>query len=166
MKNNPFSTLLIVTLSLFISNPLLFASESKHGGHDHGKADHAVAESHDGMGHTGHGGHKIHESNVDGHHFSYELIDMREQTKNMPEMKHTHHLMVYVKDGDGNVVDQGKVGYLVKGPDGERQKAMAMGMAGGFGADLDMSKPGSYEIKTKVVSGETTLMDGFSYEVK
>ncbi len=119
--------------------------------------------------HHGHGGADIHTSMVDGRHFSYELIDMREKMKgmkNMPEMKDTHHLMVHVKDAAGQKVDKAKVGFLIENPDGSTQKKMAMGMAGGFGADVNLEKKGVYTIKTKVMAGETKLMDSFEYEVK
>ncbi len=112
------------------------------------------------------GGHKIHKSMVDGHHFSYELIDMREKMKDMPEMKDTHHLMMHVKDAAGKMVDKAKVGFMIQNPDGSSQKKMAMGMGGGFGADVNLEKKGVYKIKTKVVAGEKKLMDAFEYEVK
>ncbi len=119
--------------------------------------------------HHGHGGDKIHMSMVEGHHFSYELIDMREKMKdmkNMPEMKDTHHLMMHIKDAAGQKVDKAKVGYMIQNPDGSTRKKMAMGMAGGFGADVNLGEKGVYKIKTKVVAGEKKLMDAFEYEVK
>jgi len=54
-------------------------------------------------------------------------------------------------------------GPLEKSP---KQKAMAMGMSGGFGADLDLSVKGKYVIKTKITAGDKKLMDKFVYEVK
>ena len=132
-----------------------------------------LADSHEHdmgqMDHSGHRGPNVHNSMVDGHHLAYHLIDMREKMKdmeNMPEMKATHHMMVYVTGPDGAVLAQAKVGYLVVGPDGQQQKLMAMGMSDGFGADVDFGAPGAYTVKTKAVANGTTLRDEFTYEVK
>lgn len=160
---------LAMALSLASVFPLLAAEES-HEGHDQssheaatdektepGKMDHKKTES---------DGNIMHEAHVDGHHISYELIDMREKMKDMPGMKDTHHLMVFVKDGEGKSLEGAKVGYFIKGPDGAEQKKMAMGMGGGYGSDVNLGTAGKYSIKTKVMSGEMTLMDDFEYEVK
>jgi len=123
----------------------------------------------DGKNETDHSGEMIRESTVDGHKFTYHLIDMREKMKgmkNMPEMKATHHLMVYAEDSHGHKIEKGKVGYLVEGPGDSKQKAMAMAMSGGFGADMDLSAKGKYAIKTKIAAGDKKLMDKFVYEVK
>ena len=123
----------------------------------------------DQMDHSGHRGPNVHNAMVDGHHLAYHLIDMRDKMKdmeNMPEMKATHHMMVYVTGPDGAVLAQAKVGYLVVGPDGAKQKLMAMAMSDGFGADVDFGAPGAYTVRTKAVAGDTTLMDEFTYEVK
>ena len=156
------------------------------GGHDgagHGDGGHSSTGNDQGMGHgmqsmdsSGHGmdqgshsGMKIHSAEVDGYQFDYELIDMAsrmEGMENMPEMSHTHHLMVYVKDGQGHPVDNAKVGYLIEGPDGGKQKTMCMGMGGGYGADVTFENKGSYTVKTKVVAGGKSMQDSFEYELK
>ena len=41
-----------------------------------------------------------------------------------------------------------------------------MAMAGGFGADLDLSEKGGYTIKSKAVFGEVKLIDGFKYTIE
>jgi hypothetical protein len=123
----------------------------------------------DQMDHSGHRGPNIHNSTVDGYSLTYHLIDMQEKMKdmeNMPEMQATHHMMVYVTGPDGAVLGQAKVGYLVVGPDGNKQKLMAMGMKDGFGADVDFKAPGAYTVKTKAVANGATLLDQFTYEVK
>ena len=132
-----------------------------------------LADSHehdmDQMDHSGHRGPNIHNSIVDGYSLTYHLIDMQEKMKdmeNMPEMQATHHMMVYVTGPDGAVLGQAKVGYLVVGPDGNKQKLMAMGMKDGFGADVDFKAPGAYTVKTKAVANGATLLDQFTYEVK
>lgn len=143
-----------------------------HSGHDHGKMDHSGHDhgmEHGSMGHGDHMGEMIHQSTVDGHEFTYQLIDMREKMKgmeNMPEMKATHHLMVYVKDDAGNMVEQAKAGFLIENPDGSDQRVMTMPMSGGHGADIALETPGSYTVKTKVIAGDQTMMDSFSHEVK
>ena len=132
-----------------------------------------LADSHqhdmEQMDHSAHRGPNIHNAMVEGHHLAYHLIDMREKMKdmeNMPEMKATHHMMVYVTGPDGAVLAEAKVGYLVMGPDGQQQKLMAMGMSDGFGADVDFGSPGAYTVKTKAVANGTTLRDEFTYQVE
>ena len=58
------------------------------------------------------------------------------------------------------------VGYLVKNPDGTLQKAMTMGMSGGYGADVDLSQAGTYIIKVKALAEKNKLVDEFQYEIK
>ena len=78
----------------------------------------------------------------------------------------THHLMVYVIGPDGHAVQEAKLGYLVEGPDGAKQKLMAMGMQGAYGANVNFNKKGMYTIKVKCLVGDKKLFDRFSYEVK
>ena len=78
----------------------------------------------------------------------------------------THHLMVYVMDPDGRAVEGGKLGYLVEGPDGAKQKLMTMGMQGAFGANANFKNKGTYTVKTKFLIGDKKLLDSFSYEVR
>ena len=103
-------------------------------------------------------GIQIHTSTVDGYGFDYTLYDF-------PERK-TQHLMVSFKGPEGADLEQGKVGFLVTGPDGSKQKGMAMGMKNAYGADMDFSQKGIYDIKTKAVFGDKKLFDQFNYEVK
>jgi len=111
----------------------------------------------------------IHESKVDGFGLRYELIDMAAKMKDMPdmpEMKMTHHLMVFVKDAHGHPVKQAKAGYMIQGPDKSKQKTMCMAMSGGFGADVNFKAKGVYTVMVKAVAGDTKLKDKFEYEVK
>ncbi|HIJ41856.1 MAG TPA: hypothetical protein HPP90_12380 [Deltaproteobacteria bacterium] len=103
-------------------------------------------------------GVQIHTSTVDGYGFDYTLYDF-------PERK-IQHLMVSFKGPEGTDLEQGKVGFLVTGPDGSKQKGMAMGMKNAYGADMDFSQKGIYTIKTKAVFGDKKLFDQFNYEVK
>lgn len=147
------------------------SKDDDHGNHAKEKMDHSAhgKTDHSKMSHGGHAGMLIKESEVDGYKFAYHLIDMKEKMKNMknmPEMKDTHHLMLYIKAPHGHAVDKGKVGYLLKNPDGTDQKKMTMVMSGGYGADINLGAKGKYTIKTKVVSGKDMLIDNFEYEVK
>ena len=122
--------------------------------------------------HSGHIGIKIHESTIEGYGFAYHLIDIRKGTEEMKDMKGsngvnmTHHLMVYVLDPDGHPVEGAKLGYLVEGPDGAKQKLMTMGMQNAYGANVNFKNKGTYTVKTKFLAGDKKLHDKFSYEVK
>jgi hypothetical protein len=117
-------------------------------------------------------GKQVREAKVDGYKLEYFLIDMKESMKGMPMQGHdmskmkSHHLMVYLAGPDGKAVTEGKVGYLVAGPDKAEQKTMAMFMDGGFGADVDLKAKGAYKVTTKAVVGDKTLVDDFTYSVK
>lgn len=101
---------------------------------------------------------EIHTSTVEGYGLVYTLY-------HFPDRK-TWHLMVSITAPEGAKVDQGKVGFLVSGPDGSKQKGMAMGMKGSYGADMDFGKKGVYTVQTKAVFGDRKLFDRFKYEVK
>lgn len=111
-----------------------------------------------------------HKSEVNGYQMEYQFIDMKEKMKDMghqmPGMTATHHLMVFIKNAQGEIVPADKVGFLIAGPDGKEQKAMAMGMNGGYGADITLSQAGEYSVKTKALAGGQTLIDSFAYTVK
>lgn len=110
-----------------------------------------------------------HKSQVDGYQLEYEFIDMKEKMKGMDQpmedMTATHHLMVAIKNAQGETVAADKVGFLITAPDGKDQKVMAMGMVGGYGADVNLSLPGVYTVKTKAVIGEQNLLDSFDYKI-
>jgi hypothetical protein len=122
--------------------------------------------------HSGHLGVIIHESEIEGYRFAYHLMDIQKGTAEMKDMKGskeadtTHHLMVYVKDPDGRAVEAAKLGYLVEGPDGAKQKLMTMGMQGAYGANVNFKNKGTYTIKAKFLAGDKKLLDRFNYEVK
>ena len=122
--------------------------------------------------HSGHIGAVVHESTIEGYSLAYHLIDIRKDADKMKDMEgandpnETHHLMVYVMDPDGQAVQEAKLGYLVEGPDGAKQKLMAMGMQGAYGANVNFSKKGIYTIKAKCLAGGKKLFDRFNYEVK
>jgi len=101
---------------------------------------------------------EIHTSTVEGYGLVYTLY-------HFPERK-TWHLMVAITGPEGSKVEKGKVGFLVVGPDGSKQKAMAMGMKGSYGADVDIGEKGVYTVKTKAIIGDRKLFDRFKYEVR
>jgi hypothetical protein len=128
----------------------------------------------EGIDHSAHNGVNIHNSRKEGYTLAYHLIDMKAQMAAMKEhaqahesgkMDMTHHLMVYLTDDEGNPVKDAKVGYLVVNPDGTNQKLMCMHMKGGFGSDINLKQKGTYTIKTKALSGDTKIMDQFTYKV-
>jgi len=159
-----------------IISGLIFFTPAAFAGSEHGSVHgpgQTTEQGHD-MDKGGKIGKEIHMSTVDGHHLAYHLIDMKEKMAgaggkimeghDMDQME-SHHLMLYVVGPDGKKVTEGKVGYKVEGPDGRVQKAMAMGMNGAFGADIDFKVKGTYTIKTKVVADGKKLIDTFSYKV-
>jgi len=105
-----------------------------------------------------HVGKMIHEANVEGYQFAYHLVDLKKAP--------TWHLMVYILTPGREKIDQAKVGFLVKDPDGATQKLMAAGMKGAFGVNVEFKDKGPYIIKMKVVTGGKKLFDKFTYEVK
>ena len=130
-----------------------------HGSHDMTSED----------GQTSHGGETIHSSMVEGYHLTYKLIDMAAKMKgmeNMPEMKATHHLMLFVKSHGGEAIKTAMVGFLIENPDGTLQKKMTMAMAGGYGADVELRKAGTYTMKIKALAGKEKIVDQFEYEIK
>jgi hypothetical protein len=153
------SIFLIFLTDLFLITIMAYAAEEM--------------KSHDmQMSNSGQTGKLIRDANVEGYRFSYHLIDMQDQMKNMEGMQHnmqqmsTHHLMLNIQDAEGKTIDSAQVGYLIIGSDGSEQKVMTMGMSGAYGADINLSKPGEYTIKCKAVVGEKKLLDEFKYKIE
>ena len=122
----------------------------------------APAAGKDGQGmnmdHSQGMGDLIHESTIDGYQVAYRLLYLKDQK--------THHMMAFINDPDGKKIEDAKTGFLVVGPDGAEQKVMAMGMAGAYGANLDLSQKGEYTVKFKAVAGDKKLLDEFKYQMK
>jgi hypothetical protein len=161
MMTRVFSRILVAVVTLLTVYSSTLAMNHSQGKDVKGGADPAARP-----------GENILNATVDGHQFAYYLIDMQKQMakmqnqSQMTDMKASHHLMVYVTQPDGQVLDQAKVGYLVVGPDGAKQKQMGMKMRDGFGADLQMGEKGPYSVTTKAVADGKTLMHRFTYEMK
>jgi hypothetical protein len=124
------------------------------------------------MGHSDRAGENIRNATVDGYQLAYHLIDMREKMKAMKSEGHTHkmsthHLMVYVTDPAGSPVGSAKTGFLVTAPNVSDQKVMGVAMGvGGYGADIDFSAPGDYALTSKLIMGDKTIKDNFTYAAK
>lgn len=120
------------------------------------------------MGKNAHGnmgmmGKQIRQTTIDGYKLSYKVIDMHAQMPGNPEMAGTWHLMVSFKDSAGRPVTSATVGYLVRGPDGKVQKAMAMTMGKSFGANIKLTEKGEYAITAKALIGGKKIIDRFAY---
>jgi hypothetical protein len=123
-------------------------------------------------------GAAVRDAKVQGYALAYRIYSWDERNVMMKGMegmrmagmddsgKATNHLMVFVKGPDGKEVADGKVGFVVIGPDKTEQKTLTMAMGGGYGADVILKAKGAYTVKTKVVAGSATLLDEFSYTVK
>lgn len=159
-----YKIVFMIIFAVFLLTNKVYAMDE----HDHGKGTMEVD-------HSAHTGENIHNSKKEGFTFAYHLIDMKAQMAAMKDHQHahdsekmemTHHLMVYLTDADGNPLKEAKVGYLVVNPDGSKQKLMCMHMKGGFGSDINLTQKGTYTVTTKALSGDTKVMDQFSYKVK
>ena len=164
MKNltHKFFALVVVAAALFFFTGPAGAME----GHEMGSSDRI--------------GDLFHESMQDGYMLSYYLMDLRntkekaadshashdQSAHEKGEMDKPHHIMVYIMDKDHTMVEQARVGFLIKGGDKETQKIMAMYMSQGFGITADMKVKGEYEITVKAVIDDVTLMDRFNHEMK
>jgi len=111
-----------------------------------------------GMNHDGRMGEKIHETMKEGYHLAYHVMAL-------PQKNTTHHLMLYINDKKGDDVSSAMVGFLITGPDGSRQKKMAMGMKGAFGANVRLDKKGTYTITTKVLVESTKIIDTITLDM-
>ena len=153
MKKSMFLFIIMVTGTFVINLTAMADDKDMKMDHTKSAGDHGKT-----MDHSQHMGDKIHESKVEGYQFAYHMLNMEDRA--------THHMMVYILAPDGGKVEDAKVGFLVNGPGGTKQKMMAMGMQGAYGADLDFKQKGSYTVKMKAVSGDQKFLDEFTYEVK
>jgi hypothetical protein len=140
-----------------------------HAGMSHGSATQAAAQPQ---------GMLVRESRVQGYALAYRLYSWEERNAMMKGMeghemagmdtsgRSSHHLMLFVRDSAGKDVAGAKVGFIVTGPDKQEFKTLTMAMSGGYGADVPLKAKGTHAIRTKVVIGDRTLNEEFSYDVK
>ena len=153
MKKSMFLFVIAITGAFVFNLAALADDEGMKMDHSQSGGGHGKT-----MDHSQHMGEKIHESKLEGYQLAYHLLNMEDRA--------THHMMVYIIAPDGGKVEDAKVGYLVNGPGGIKQKMMAMGMKGAYGADLDFKQKGTYTVKMKAVTGDQKLLDEFTYEVE
>lgn len=110
------------------------------------------------MDHAAHVGERIHTSTVDGYKLAYHLLVLPNKAQ--------LHLVTYITDSENQPVSEAKVGYLVVGPDGKKQKVMAMAMTGSFGGDVDFTAKGTYTVTMKAVFGAEKLIDSFNHTIQ
>jgi hypothetical protein len=168
MKTKMFRTVALGALIALATAPLGFAM-------DHGSMNHDSSAAASGASTPpAPQGEMIRKSVVSGFSLTYTLLDMKSmmQSASTPvthgsdaTMK-SHHLMVSLVGPDGKPATSAKVGYLVIQPDKTEVKTLALPEAGGFGADIDVTAKGDYAITTKIVLGDTTLVDKFVYPPK
>lgn len=148
-----------------------YATAIDHSGMDHSKMGHGTAAA--ATAQPASTDVEIRTAVVKGYTLTYTLIDVKKQmaasatpmTHDMTKVK-SHHLMVNPVAPDRKPAAGGKAGFQVIQPDKTKVQAMAMLMEGGFGADVDLLLKGDYTITTKIVIGDTTLVDEFVYTVK
>ena len=169
MKTTLKHLISVLFIFLFLAGSAVAADDmTGHDMNDHDKAS------------TARIGDLIHESVVDGYMLAYHFMDLRDQKldgmdKASMDRTHAltdkdiekpHHLMLYIMDKNHKLVLKGKVGFLIKDPEGNSQKEMGMYMSRGFGTTADMNKKGVYTITAKAILGDIKLMDKFDYEMK
>ena len=143
---------------VYLLSPVFAADETQSS-----NASPAAAETHPGK--------LIRETDVNGYHLSYDLIDLQAQMNDASGMQHdmqhmgTHHLMLYIRDAGGKSIVNAQAGFLIVNPDGSEQKIMAMQMGDAYGANINMPTPGDYTIKSKAVFDDKKLLDSFTYKV-
>ena len=153
MKKSMFLFVIAITYAFIFNIAALADDKGMKMDHSQSAGDHGKT-----MDHSQHVGEKIHESEVEGYQFAYHVLNMQE--------RNTHHMMVYIMSPEGQKVEDAKVGFLVKGPGGNKQKLMTMGMKGAYGADLDLAPKGTYTVKMKAVRGDKKFLDEFIYQVE
>jgi|GEM_PF-610139 len=181
-------TVIILSCLILTWGAALAVAQTDHSGHGHGapattQAPETGMEGHEGHDHGGAAtqaqpaGERIAENKVQGYTLTYYLLDKAQREEMMKGMEGmemhgmsdspdiTHHLMVYIKGPDGKPVS-GKVGFIVTGPDGKETKTLTMGMHGGYGADIVLTPPWAYKIRTKAVIDGQTINDEFGYTAK
>jgi len=182
-KNALYLTFACALIGASHGNALAESGADGKSGGNHGAMSHGnmPGNSHEGpaaaAASTAPQGVLIRESKVQDLSFVYRLYSWGERNIMMKGMegmvmpgmdasgKATNHLMVFIRDGAGTELADGKVGFILIGPDKAEQKTLTMGMSGGYGADVAL-KAGTYTIKTKAKFGDRSAVEEFNYTVK
>jgi hypothetical protein len=134
-------------------------------GMDHPTMDHSKMD-HSKMDHGKKSDDNIVETKSNGYNFKFKFIDLLERAKGMDMGDNTHHLMVYVSDESGKKITDAKVKFKLFAPNGKESEAMAMGMGGGYGADVSLKEKGKHGIATLVKMGDKKELVKIHYETK
>lgn len=154
----------------FLAFPAVgLAAEKGHGSmQGHGTTSGMKMEEHAKMG------DKIFTGKVGPWTGEARLIDMKAQMEKakasgmkMEGMMKTHHFEIALTDaGTKKAVTEGKGSVTVTGPDKKSEKTAIAAMAGHFGVDINIPKPGKYKFKVEIESGGKKGSAKFSHEVK
>ena len=136
---------------LVFTLPAMAAESVPHPNHDGMQMNQAAMK-----------GKLIRKTKINGYTLTYRLIDLHALMPNMANMAGTYHLMVTLTNPEGATIKKSFVGYLIKGPNGNVQKVMAMAMGDGFGANINLKTPGTYKIKVKALINDKPVIDAFS----
>ena len=118
----------------------------------------------------GHVGPQVHRSSVQGYQLSYHLLSYEEDTEVLARLGRgradghagpTHHLMGFVMGPDGKMRTDAAVVFRLRGPSGDSGEVRAAPMAGGYGADVDLTEPGAYTVEARVEDRGVTVRDAF-----
>jgi hypothetical protein len=172
MKRFAFCTAVLAVLFL----PALgMAAEKGHGSMPGMKSGESV-EGHGDMKTEGHGkmGDKIFTGKVGPWNGEVRLIDMKasiEKAKasgmKMEGTMKSHHFELFLTDPKTKkAVTEGKGTVIVAGPDKKEVKSDIAALAGHFGVDVDLAKPGKYTFKVAIESGGKKGSATFSHTVK
>jgi hypothetical protein len=162
----------IWTLAIaFLAVPVLGAAAEK--GHEGmpGMKMEGPQEAHGGMMKMG---DKIFGGKVGPWHGEARLIDMKAQMEKakvsgmkMEGRVKSHHIAFELTDPETKKpVTEGKGSVTVIGPDKKEEKSEFMAMAGHFGADVNLLKPGKYTFKVSIESGDKKGSATFMHNVE
>ncbi|MDA8122847.1 MAG: hypothetical protein M0Z38_09815 [Deltaproteobacteria bacterium] len=177
MEKTRTGYLVVFALSLvLLAAPGISAAAEMKG---HGSMPGMKMEGHGDMKTGDHGkmmkmGDKIFDGKVGPWIGEARLIDMKAQMEKakasgmkMEGTMKTHHFEIALTDaGTKKLVTEGKGSVTVTGPDKKSEKVGIMAMAGHFGVDVNLPKPGKYTFAVSIESGGKNGTAKFSHEVK
>ncbi len=122
----------------------------------------------------------IHESQVKGYEFSYQLVNtegpfsfyrnipyqLAEQTQeNSLGGSQKPQLILFITDSLGNEIIDAKVKYKIVGPQKDILEAGGFPLQGGYAAGIYCTDPGTYRIEAEIELSEykKTLVDRFAF---